>query len=74
MVDDVPEAIKKRRHMEVSEAFRAESLLLNRSRIGEKHLVLVEGRSKKSEEALVGRNDAFVKVVFPKVRWPSCEK
>ena len=65
--DDVPEEIKKRRHMEVVDAFRAEALALNQSRIGEKHLVLVEGRSKKSEHALVGRNDAFVKVVFPKV-------
>ena len=64
----MPEAVKKRRHMEVVEAFRAEALKLNKSRIGEKHLVLVEGNSKKSDEALVGRNDAFVKVVFPKVR------
>jgi len=69
--DDVPEEIKKRRHMEVVDAFRAEALALNQSRIGEKHLVLVEGRSKKSEHALVGRNDAFVKVVFPKTTIPS---
>jgi len=67
LTDDVIESVKKRRHSEVVTAFRAEALALNRSRIGEKHLVLVEGRSKRSEDALVGRNDAFVKVVFPKM-------
>jgi len=68
--DDVSEDVKKRRHLELSSAFREEALTVNREQIGERHVVLVEGRSKKSAEALVGRNDGFVKVVFPKTPIP----
>ena len=41
--DDVPDDIKAARHMELATIFRDESLIINKSMIGEKQLVLIEG-------------------------------
>ena len=66
--DDVPEAIKKSRLQEVIEIQRANSLSLNRSKIGEIQEVLIEGYSKKSTEHQSGRNTGNTKVVFEKTK------
>ncbi|HEY9488236.1 MAG TPA: tRNA (N6-isopentenyl adenosine(37)-C2)-methylthiotransferase MiaB [Chryseosolibacter sp.] len=64
--DDVPPEVKKRRLAEVIERQNAHSLLRNKADIGRVFKVLVEGRSKKSEAYLQGRNTANKVVVFPK--------
>ncbi len=45
LADDVPEEVKKRRHLEVATAWRSGAKQRNRSRIGGRELVLVEGVS-----------------------------
>nr|XP_053636280.1 mitochondrial tRNA methylthiotransferase CDK5RAP1-like isoform X2 [Cherax quadricarinatus] len=37
--------------------FRSEATVINKSQVGQEKLVLVEGTSKRSSSALVGRND-----------------
>jgi tRNA-N(6)-(isopentenyl)adenosine-37 thiotransferase enzyme MiaB len=64
--DDVPLDVKTRRHIEITNAFRNCALEVNRSNIGETHLVLVEGVSKRSDEDLAGRNDNNTTVIFGK--------
>jgi tRNA A37 methylthiotransferase MiaB len=62
--DDVPPEVKKRRLNEVIQTFKDQLRLKNTLEIGKKHLVLVEGSSRKSNEQLVGRSDTNKKVVF----------
>ena len=62
--DDVPEAVKKRRLREIIALQNHLSLGSNRREIGQEHVVLVEGPSKRSEEQLRGRTDANKMVVF----------
>ncbi|XP_041354897.1 mitochondrial tRNA methylthiotransferase CDK5RAP1-like [Gigantopelta aegis] len=69
--DDVPDEVKSRRHLELVSAFREESLKLHQDQIGSVHLVLVEGVSKRSAEELAGKNDANVRVIFPKEAVPN---
>ncbi|KAM3957502.1 CDK5RAP1-like protein [Aphomia sociella] len=61
--DDVPEDIKKERHNRMIEFYRRKSQLLNEAEIGNTHLVLVEGVTKKTGQIL-GRNELYIKVVF----------
>lgn len=63
--DDVPEAVKKRRLSEIIALQQRLSLERNQRHIGQVHRVLVEGRSKRSQEDLSGRNDQNKVVVFP---------
>ncbi|KAK3588483.1 hypothetical protein CHS0354_012892 [Potamilus streckersoni] len=72
LTDDVPEAEKARRHMELSSVFREEVLKLNQAQIGQQQLVLVEGKSKRSVHDLAGRNDGNKKVIFTNTEVP-CE-
>ncbi|CAI5445891.1 unnamed protein product [Caenorhabditis angaria] len=62
--DNVPEEIKHRRHSELTQVFREESLELNKKLIGTQQIVLVEGVSKRNEQHLQGRIDGGVKTVF----------
>ncbi|KAJ1368977.1 hypothetical protein KIN20_030344 [Parelaphostrongylus tenuis] len=62
--DDVPDEVKRRRHEELANVFREESLAINSSLIGTEQLVLVEGTSKRSMTALQGRADSGTKVIF----------
>ena len=41
--DDVPDAVKVRRHQELSQAFRRDTLNINQGQIGDIQLVLIEG-------------------------------
>ena len=64
--DNVEDDVKMRRHMEVAKTFRECTLDLNKNEIGNIHLVLVEGDSKRSEFDLAGRNDHNTTVIFEK--------
>ncbi len=62
--DDVPEDVKKRRLSEIIEQQMNIQEELNKKEIGRRHLVLVEGTSKRSDEQLCGRTDTNKMVVF----------
>lgn len=62
--DDVPEEVKKRRLSEIIEQQMNIQEELNQQEIGRRHLVLVEGTSKRSDEQLCGRTDTNKMVVF----------
>ncbi|XP_033739749.1 CDK5 regulatory subunit-associated protein 1-like [Pecten maximus] len=62
--DDVPDEVKKRRHLEISKAFRDGALKRNQAQIGQKQLVLVESVSKRSTDDMAGRNDGNTKVIL----------
>uniref|UniRef100_A0A6B2KZR3 Uncharacterized protein n=1 Tax=Arcella intermedia TaxID=1963864 RepID=A0A6B2KZR3_9EUKA len=68
--DDVPEETKKRRLQEVIDTFHKNAFLKNKGEIGNVHLVLVEGRSRKSAEELKGRADNNKKVIIPDTEAP----
>ncbi len=65
MDDDVPEEVKGRRLSEIIELQQKISLEINNEIIGAEEIVLVEGKSKKSEAFLAGRTDTNKVVVFP---------
>jgi tRNA A37 methylthiotransferase MiaB len=73
LVDDVSPQDKARRHEQLIGVFREEAELLNSALIGQRQLVLIEGTSKRSSEALVGRSESNVKVIIPRQAIPSCE-
>ena len=62
--DDIPEEVKKRRLSEIIEQQMAIQEKNNLKEIGERHLVLVEGTSKRSDEQLCGRTDTNKMVIF----------
>ncbi len=62
--DDVPAVIKKRRLNEIILLQQSLSLESNKADIGKRFLVLTEGVSKKSSEALYGRTSQNKVVVF----------
>ncbi len=62
--DDIPLEIKKRRLQEVMEKQRQYSIERNQLDIGKTFKVLIEGRSKRSELQMQGRNTANKVVVF----------
>lgn len=67
MEDDVPEAVKQRRLREIIDVFRAGALEANREQVGRRHLVLVEGHSRRSSPEAPqwqGRTDSNLRVVF----------
>ncbi|XP_075217891.1 mitochondrial tRNA methylthiotransferase CDK5RAP1 isoform X2 [Lycorma delicatula] len=68
--DDVPSEIKLRRLSEMNQAFREVVAEKNETFHGKVQLVLVEGRSKRSDKFLAGRNDGNVKVIFPSIDIP----
>lgn len=69
--DDVPDDIKGRRLNEIIEKQLASSLASNKRQIGTIQKVLIEGKSKRSEEHLCGRTGRNSMVIFPKL---DCEK
>lgn len=66
MKDDVPEEVKGERVLEISELQRRITLELNQRLVGTMERILVEGRSKKSEEEWMGRTDSNKTVIFPR--------
>jgi len=62
--DNVPEDVKKRRLTEIIKQQMSIQEENNEGEIGKRHLVLVEGESKRSSEQLSGRTDTNKMVVF----------
>lgn len=68
--DNVPADIKQKRLENMIQVFRHHAEKLNRSQIGKKHLVLIEGYSKRSKSFLQGRNDHNIRVIVPSEHVP----
>jgi len=67
LTDDIPMEIKSRRHLEIHEVFRHHAHIRNQSYIGQTHLCLIEGPSKRAPDTqLAGRNDYNTRVIFSK--------
>lgn len=66
--DNVPEEVKQQRLKEVIQTFFATLAEKSREEIGRRHLVLVEGTSRRSSDDLMGRTDNNKKVVFPNMK------
>ena len=66
LIDNVSEEIKKRRLQEIINLQQKHSLLKNQESIGQKHKILIEGVSKKSNEKFFGRNQQNTVVVVDK--------
>ena len=62
--DDVPEDVKKRRLSEIINQQMEIQKERNTLEVGKRHLVLVEGTSKRSDDQLSGRTDTNKMVVF----------
>ena len=69
--DDVPENVKGKRLDQIIEKQLASSLASNKRQIGSVQKVLIEGKSKRSDEHLCGRTGRNSMVIFPKL---DCEK
>jgi len=65
MKDDVPEQIKSKQLQEIIELQQQISYEKNQEIIGSEEVILVEGKSKKSEMFLAGRTDSNKVVIFP---------
>lgn len=65
MKDDVPEEIKSRRLREVIDTFQEVAAEASKAHVGKVFLVLVEGKSRKSETDIAGRADNNRRVNFP---------
>lgn len=62
--DDVSDEVKNRRLSQVISLFYETSKKENEKEIGREHLVLVEGKSRRSDNQWVGRSDTNKKVVL----------
>lgn len=67
--DDVPQEVKKRRLKEIIDQQMAIQDRRNKLEIGRRHLVLVEGPSKKDKNQLSGRTDTNKMVIFDKMHF-----
>lgn len=65
MKDDVPEETKTKRLNEIIDLQQTISYDINQKMIGSDEVVLVEGKSKKSDQFLSGRTDTNKVVIFP---------
>jgi len=71
-IDNVPQEVKIRRLTELIDTYRHGVYEKAKEEIGRRHLVLVEGKSRKNENQLTGRTDTFKRVVFEDCSIP-CE-
>ncbi len=65
--DNVPEEVKKRRLSEIINQQMEIQKERNLKEIGKRHLVLVEGTSKRSEDQMSGRTDTNKMVIFDRM-------
>jgi tRNA A37 methylthiotransferase MiaB len=68
--DDVPNEVKNKRYLEMVDTFRACAAELNRTKLNQIHLVLIDKISKRSEDEYSGRNDNNTIVHFEKTQLP----
>eukprot|EP00697_Spironema_sp_BW2_P000174 gnl/Spiro4/10238_TR5441_c0_g1_i1.p1 gnl/Spiro4/10238_TR5441_c0_g1~~gnl/Spiro4/10238_TR5441_c0_g1_i1.p1 ORF type:complete len:673 (+),score=103.06 gnl/Spiro4/10238_TR5441_c0_g1_i1:115-2133(+) len=72
--DDVPPEVKQRRLQEVIDRFRLHARSLSECELGSRHLVLVEGPSKRHPEShLSGRTDTNKRVNFKNTKVPALD-
>ncbi len=71
--DNVPEEVKGKRLIEIIDLQQANSLEHHNKKIGQIQKVLVEGRSKRSEDDMAGRNSENIRVIFPKGNFKKCD-
>ena len=64
--DDIPEEVKKRRLQEIVETQNRLSLQSNQKDLGKTSKVLIEGNSRRSDEAWMGRNSQNKVIIFSK--------
>lgn len=69
--DNVPQDVKIRRLQEMVKVFRKGATEMQSKFNGTEQLILIEGKSKRSDEQLFGRNDANIKVIVPSIEVPS---
>jgi tRNA-2-methylthio-N6-dimethylallyladenosine synthase len=74
MNDDVHEEVKTKRLMEIIELQNHISLEKNNLMIGKVQEILIEGRSKKSDQMLTGRTDGNKSVIISKNGYRQGEK
>ncbi|GBD86822.1 (Dimethylallyl)adenosine tRNA methylthiotransferase MiaB [bacterium BMS3Abin03] len=65
MKDDVPEEVKTKRLQEIIDLQQQISYEINQELIGTEETVLVEGKSRKSDNFFAGRTDSNKVVIFP---------
>ncbi|EDV49630.1 uncharacterized protein Dere_GG17285 [Drosophila erecta] len=70
--DDVPLNVKNERLQRMVQVFREGATQLHRQMEGQEQLILVEGKSKRSDAHWFGRNDANIKVIVPAIDVPIC--
>uniref|UniRef100_A0A1A9ZM82 CDK5RAP1-like protein n=1 Tax=Glossina pallidipes TaxID=7398 RepID=A0A1A9ZM82_GLOPL len=63
--DDVPQVTKIERLQRMVKAFRDSATELHKEYEGRRELILVEGKSKRSNDHVFGRNEANIKVIIP---------
>lgn len=63
--DDVPINVKTERLQRMVKAFRQGATELHDRYKGREELILIEGKSKRSDDYVFGRNDANIKVIVP---------
>jgi tRNA-2-methylthio-N6-dimethylallyladenosine synthase len=63
--DDVSDSIKKRRLAEIIALQERISAEIFRAQVGKRERVLIHGRSRRSDDQLVGRTDGFKAVILP---------
>lgn len=68
--DDVPTEIKNQRYLEMVDTFRTCAAELNKSKLNQIHLVLIDKISKRSKDEYSGRNDNNTIVHFKKIELP----
>ncbi|XP_043653594.1 CDK5RAP1-like protein [Drosophila teissieri] len=68
--DDVPLNVKNERLQRMVQVFREGATQLHRKMEGQEQLILVEGKSKRSDAHWFGRNDANIKVIVPNIDVP----
>ncbi|XP_037729758.1 CDK5RAP1-like protein [Drosophila subpulchrella] len=68
--DDVPINVKNERLQRMVAAFREGATQLHRKMEGQEQLILIEGKSKRSDAHWFGRNDANIKVIVPAIELP----
>ncbi|KAH8275731.1 hypothetical protein KR018_007277, partial [Drosophila ironensis] len=68
--DDVPMTTKNERLIRMVDAFRTGATQLHKQMEGQQQLILIEGKSKRSDAHWFGRNDANIKVIVPAVELP----
>ena len=71
--DNVPEDVKKRRLSEIIEQQMNIQEEINNREIGKRHLVLIEGTSKRSDEQLAGRTDTNKMVIIDRENYQKGE-